>query len=57
MFAVERFGGAIFGNAFIQFMPPVVAAGLHVDSPARAPEHDDVPHAGAIGHRLVHGVL
>ena len=57
MLAIERLGGAVFANALVERVPPVVAALLHDDGAAGAFQHDHVAHAGASGQRFVHGVL
>ena len=42
MLGVERLGGAFVGGVGHQLMPPVVAAGLHVDGRAGALVDDHV---------------
>src|ERR1035437_2743511 len=57
MLAVQLLSGTDFANAFVETVPPVVAAFLHGDGAAGALMDDDVADGGAIGERFIHRVL
>src|SRR5262249_25941300 len=57
MLAVEVFGRAFFGDAFVERVPPMVAAVLHLDGAAGPFVNDHVLHGGAVDEGLVDGIF
>ena len=58
MFAIEFFRRAVLAQSFGELMPPVIAAGAHInrrfDARAHAGMHDDVLYRGTIGQRFIY---
>src|SRR5436190_21877918 len=57
MLAIERLGGTVFGDGFVERVPPMVAALFHRNVAAGTPVNNDVADGGAIGESFVDGVF